>query len=465
MFAGVGLVPAPPQQDGTRTNADDTDETQKGLPMPNTTSAELVAAVFKSKATATQARAALEKADRDMPGVQLNRIAIIEKGKDGKLTFSEADRKQGGVWSLAHSAAFVVGSALDKGATLLPDKWAGDTVALAARLKDSGFPDEALQEIGAGLEEGVAVVMTLVDNDEEKAAVSRSLVEHGGKLIHKALSKDAVDRLSQATLAGKTAESAGGLAAAVTGATDMAKGAATGAAKSAKGMAKGAAKSATGAVGTAKSATGAAAGTAKSATAAAAGATRKAAQAVDMDTARGLAMVATGAAREAITNPAETAKGLTTLAKSQTKKLTGQGAARTADPTQGDQIKKTVKAATATIPVTGKAATPTEEATPPAEPAPAATPAPSPARPATARKKAAPPDDLQRLPDVGPVYERLLNASGVTTYAQVARLSAARLRTILSGVDPDSGLPVMEISAEQAQAIKAAAKELAAAKA
>lgn len=176
-------------------------------------------------------------------------------------------------------------------------------------------------------------------------------------------------------------------------------------------------------------------------------------------------MVATGAAREAITNPAETAKGLTTLAKSQTKKLTGQGAARTADPTQGDQIKKTVKAATATIPVTGKAATPTEEATPPAEPAPAATPAPSPARPATARKKAAPPDDLQRLPDVGPVYERLLNASGVTTYAQVARLSAARLRTILSGVDPDSGLPVMEISAEQAQAIKAAAKELAAAKA
>ena len=58
--------------------------------MPNTTSAELVAAVFKSKATATQARAALEKADRDMPGVQLNRIAIIEKGKDGKAPAKDA---------------------------------------------------------------------------------------------------------------------------------------------------------------------------------------------------------------------------------------------------------------------------------------------------------------------------------------------------------------------------------------
>jgi len=186
-------------------------------PMPETQNTELVAAVFDSKSAAVKARAALERADRDMQVVQLNRIAIIEKGKDGKLTFSEADKKKGGAWSLAHNAAFVVGSALDKGATLLPDRWAEDTAALAARLKDSGFPDDALAEIGAGLAEGVAVVITLVDDDEEKGIVSRSLVEHGGKLIHKALSKDTVDRLSEATLAGKTAESASGLAAVVAG--------------------------------------------------------------------------------------------------------------------------------------------------------------------------------------------------------------------------------------------------------
>jgi len=58
-----------------------------------------------------------------------------------------------------------------------------------------------------------------------------------------------------------------------------------------------------------------------------------------------------------------------------------------------------------------------------------------------------------------------LHASGITTYAQVARLSADKLRAIFSGDDPESGLPVMEISAEQAKAIKAAAKQLAASKA
>ncbi len=441
--------------------------------MPETQNTELVAAAFDSKSAAVKARAALERADRDMQVVQLNRIAIIEKGKDGKLTFSEADKKKSGVWSLAHNAAFVVGSALGKGATLLPDKWAEDTAALAARLKDSGFPDEALAEIGEGLAEGVAVVITLVDDDDEKAIVSRSLVEHGGKLIHKTLSKDAVDRLSQATLADKTAGSASGLAAVVAGATGAAKGAAQKAkAVDASGLvdnAKGATAVATGA---AKSATGAATGAAKSATGAATGAAKKVTKTVDVenavDTAKGMATVATGVAIGAITDPAGTAKDMTALAKGQAKKLTGKGE----DAPPAEEVKKTVKAATATIPVTVKAATPDEGAAPPAEPAPAAsqaapaeTPAPVAAKPASTRKKAAPPDDLQRLPDVGPVYERLLHASGITTYAQVARLSADKLRAIFSGDDPESGLPVMEISAEQAKAIKAAAKQLAASKA
>ena len=430
--------------------------------MPETQNTELVAAAFDSKSAAVKARAALERADRDMQVVQLNRIAIIEKGKDGKLTFSEADKKKSGVWSLAHNAAFVVGSALGKGATLLPDKWAEDTAALAARLKDSGFPDEALAEIGEGLAEGVAVVITLVDDDDEKAIVSRSLVEHGGKLIHKTLSKDAVDRLSQATLADKTAGSASGLAAVVAGATGAAKGAAQ----------KAKAVDASGLVDNAKGATAVATGAAKSATGAATGAAKKVTKTVDVenavDTAKGMATVATGVAIGAITDPAGTAKDMTALAKGQAKKLTGKGE----DAPPAEEVKKTVKAATATIPVTVKAATPDEGAAPPAEPAPAAsqaapaeTPAPVAAKPASTRKKAAPPDDLQRLPDVGPVYERLLHASGITTYAQVARLSADKLRAIFSGDDPESGLPVMEISAEQAKAIKAAAKQLAASKA
>lgn len=458
--------------------------------MAKTDTAELVAAVFSTKEGARKARAALEKLGREMKSVQINRIAIIEKRKDGRLSFSEADKKKGGIWSLAHNAAFIVGSAVSKGATLLPNKWTDETAALAEKLKDSGFPEDALAEIGEGLKDGAAVLITVVDNADEKAIVGRSLAEHGGKLIHKSLSKEVVGRLKEPALAGRTLESVGGLAAgttaAVVGATSATTGAAKGAAKKVKAVSAGnlidTAKGATGvATGAAKGATAVATGAAKGATTAATGIARGAAKkvkAVDagalVDTAKGAAVVATGVAKDAITDPTETAKDLAGLAKSQARKLTGDGG-------QGGEVKKTVKAATARLPIEGdvveevpaaaetRAAEPVTTAVQPATVETETPTAPKKttrkaARRAPATEQAPAPDDLKQLPDIGPVYEGLLHAHGVTTFAQVARLKAADLRAIFTGVDPQSGLPVVEIDAVQAKAIKAAAREKAAQK-
>jgi predicted flap endonuclease-1-like 5' DNA nuclease len=53
------------------------------------------------------------------------------------------------------------------------------------------------------------------------------------------------------------------------------------------------------------------------------------------------------------------------------------------------------------------------------------------------------PDDLRQLPEIGPVYERLLHANGITTYAQLARMTPTELQAIFVGNDPESGYPVI----------------------
>ena len=59
----------------------------------------------------------------------------------------------------------------------------------------------------------------------------------------------------------------------------------------------------------------------------------------------------------------------------------------------------------------------------PAE-APAETPAETPAESPAAAQPEGPPDDLKKLPGVGPATEKKLNALGITTYAQIAAFTA-----------------------------------------
>ena len=81
--------------------------------------------------------------------------------------------------------------------------------------------------------------------------------------------------------------------------------------------------------------------------------------------------------------------------------------------------------------------------------------------PSRAEEAAAPePDDLRQLPDVGPVYERMLHGRGLMTYAQIAALNWEDVQSVFTGDDPESGYPVIPVTQEGAEAIIDAARRL-----
>ncbi len=72
---------------------------------------------------------------------------------------------------------------------------------------------------------------------------------------------------------------------------------------------------------------------------------------------------------------------------------------------------------------------------------------------AAAEGNLAPTDDLRLIPDIGPVYERLLHMIGVRTYAQLAAMRPDELQRVFSGHDPVSGYPIITASMDEAKAI------------
>ncbi|MFN8483860.1 MAG: DUF1269 domain-containing protein [Anaerolineae bacterium] len=63
------------------------------------------------------------------------------------------------------------------------------------------------------------------------------------------------------------------------------------------------------------------------------------------------------------------------------------------------------------------------------------------------------PDDLRQIPDIGPVYERLLQMRGVRTFADLAAMQPDELQRVFSGHDPVSGYPIITASMEETAAM------------
>lgn len=63
------------------------------------------------------------------------------------------------------------------------------------------------------------------------------------------------------------------------------------------------------------------------------------------------------------------------------------------------------------------------------------------------------PDNLREIPDIGPVYERLLQMHGVHTFAELAAMQPDELQRLFSGHDPVSGYPIITTSMDEASAM------------
>lgn len=168
---------------------------------------ELIVAAFQDEQGADRALKTLQQAKKQrLIGIQ--NAAVIRRDKNDKLHISEtAD------WSGGKGAAVgaIVGGAI--GLIFPPSVLAAGAVGaavggLGARLRDSGFPDQHLKEIGAALKPGTSAIVAVVEHTWV-ADLESELAAQGAKTVREAITADIAEQLEQGRNVAYTATSTG----------------------------------------------------------------------------------------------------------------------------------------------------------------------------------------------------------------------------------------------------------------
>lgn len=140
---------------------------------------------FDSAGRAAEARSALERLDRQL-GERNGHFAVVRRGEDGAISLREpqdlgqelatvAASVAGGVTWFVYTFVGLIGTP----PAVVAEQVADETSRRLVR--DSGFPDGALYEIGEELDTGSAALVALVPADERDALVAE-LERLGGRL-------------------------------------------------------------------------------------------------------------------------------------------------------------------------------------------------------------------------------------------------------------------------------------------
>jgi uncharacterized membrane protein len=161
---------------------------------------QLIICTFDGDAKADAAHAAIQALDERLGTLKLGNIAMLRKGADGKVTFWETEELREysrdstfGIvlgWLLGAANTLVgaplgVASGVEAGAALGTE---------AAALRDVGFPDQILRQLGEQLHAGSSALVTLVDPDHSSTVVAE-LEKLGGTIIQGQLPAETVAAL------------------------------------------------------------------------------------------------------------------------------------------------------------------------------------------------------------------------------------------------------------------------------
>ena len=152
---------------------------------------QLIICAFDETGRADEVKGALKELDKESPTVQLGDIAIVKKDADGNISFHETGDRRTVVSKVAGAVAggaawFVYAFAGSLGNTAGPLVYNDAYNAAQSRLKDTGFPDSALRELGEHLDAGSSAIITLVTDDEAPLVKAR-LEQLGGVFIEHTL--------------------------------------------------------------------------------------------------------------------------------------------------------------------------------------------------------------------------------------------------------------------------------------
>lgn len=160
----------------------------------------LLVYTFDNVGRAEDARRALEALDRRLGGAS-GYIAVVQKSSDGTIGLREprdlreelsdlAAQVAGGVTWFVYTFVGLMGPQ----PAVMAERAADD--AVHQLVKDSGFPDDALHEIGTELSAGSAAVVALMPQREREPAVAE-LEGLGGRLWEHALPATVAARLRE----------------------------------------------------------------------------------------------------------------------------------------------------------------------------------------------------------------------------------------------------------------------------
>ncbi|GAB4448661.1 MAG: hypothetical protein OHK0015_53490 [Chloroflexi bacterium OHK40] len=145
----------------------------------------LLVYTFDSVSRADAARSALEALDRRLGGAR-GHVAVVQKRPDGSVILREPRDLREELSSLAAQVAggitwfvYTFVGLMGPPPAVLAEQLADNAVHQLVR--DSGFPDAALHEIGAELSAGSAAVVALLP-EAERAAALAELEQLGGRL-------------------------------------------------------------------------------------------------------------------------------------------------------------------------------------------------------------------------------------------------------------------------------------------
>jgi uncharacterized membrane protein len=164
---------------------------------------QLIICTFDGDAKADAARAAIQALDKRLGTLKLGNIAILRKGPDGNVTFSETEALH--EYSRDSTFGIVLGWLLGAANTLVgaplgvaPGVESGAAFGIeAAAQRDVGFPDQTLRQLGQQLLAGSSALVTLVDPDHS-ATVVAELEQLGGTIIQGQLPPETIAALKGA---------------------------------------------------------------------------------------------------------------------------------------------------------------------------------------------------------------------------------------------------------------------------
>jgi uncharacterized membrane protein len=156
---------------------------------------QVIAATFTDEAAATRGLASLAGA---LLGGGLTQGAVVHKEADGKIKFVETkdlSASQGAkVGGLAGAVLGIIAGPIG----VIGGGAVGAGIgSLAAKLRDSGFPDDQLRGLGDDLSPGQGAIVALVEDDQVDKAKKLLEVVDAQRVVAHDVSTDLADLLDQ----------------------------------------------------------------------------------------------------------------------------------------------------------------------------------------------------------------------------------------------------------------------------